>query len=281
MIGNKLTDIEYKSVTKEVLHFFDTFCEQHGLNYFVAYGTLIGTIRHGGFIPWDDDIDVCMLRDDYDKFIKLFSSVPNNNYYLLTPTSGETSTYYNNFSRLCDRRVLCKIKGTYDVEELGAFIDVFPLDNVPDDIEERQQLYNDVTNAFYDVVYALPFRCYFTLPLKRMIKHLFSIRRIKNLAIGLQNVKKARESIMLRYKNNECNLVCCLFDNGSNDKLIIHKKNIEVLIRHRFEDIYVNIPKNYEVILKTYYGDYMKCPPEEERQSRHHFEPYWRLDYDK
>ena len=271
----KLTESEYKSVTKGILEYFDSFCRNANLKYFVAYGTLIGAIRHGGFIPWDDDIDVCMLREDYDRFIMLHNQTNHSRYYILSAESKKSSSYYNNYARLCDGRIKCEIKGTYDVEKLGAFIDIFPLDNVPNNKQKRIELYDDVASAFYDLVYSLPFRCYRTMPFKRAVRHLISFRRIINWTKGFEKLKDIRDNIMTRYNGQETEYVCCLFDNNPSDKLMMYKSDAIRLTRHTFEDIEVNIPENYDEILRSYYGDYMQLPPENERYSKHHFIPYW------
>lgn len=270
---------EFKLITKELLGWVDMICEKNNVHYFGAYGTLIGAIRHNGFIPWDDDIDICMLRADYDKFIEVISNLNDPQHYLLA--SNTEKGYYNNFARICDRRCILKIKGTLDIPNFGAFVDVFPLDKVPENKVERIKFYKELEVAYSDVVTALPFRSYNTLSLKRRIgfwkKHLAKVGNIfkrKNLI----EFKNTRDELMKKYNSSSSQLVSCLFDTPD-DKLIMRLSDITEVQRHVFEDIEINIPRNYDLILKSYYGDYMKLPDENQRYSHHHFTPYWNDEY--
>nr|WP_296099768.1 LicD family protein [uncultured Mediterraneibacter sp.] len=274
-----VTSDEFKLITKELLGWVDMICEKNNIHYFGAYGTLIGAIRHNGFIPWDDDIDICMLRADYDKFIEIISNLNDPQHYLLA--SNTEKGYYNNFARICDRRCILKIKGTLDIPNFGAFVDVFPLDKVPEAKVERIKFYKELEAAYSDVVTALPFRSYNTLSLKRRIgfwkKHLAKVGNIfkrKNLI----EFKNTRDELMKKYNLSSSQLVSCLFDTPD-DKLIMRLSDITEVQRHVFEDIEINIPRNYDSILKSYYGDYMRLPDENQRYSHHHFTPYWNNKY--
>ena len=266
------TSEEFKKTTKDLLAYIDSFCHENNIKYFAHYGTLIGAIRHKGFIPWDDDIDICMPREDYEKFVKMFNNDDGQHYVLCSETSD---TYYNGYARACDNKMILKIKGTFDIEHFGAFVDVFPLDIVPESLKEREVFYEDLHNAFMNILYALPTRCYKPLPLRRRIKFSANlVKRIPAIVMGINNAKNKRNQLMKKYNNTNSELISCLFD-VPDDRLVMRKDQIEDLIRVPFEDIEIDIPRKYDEILRQYYGDYMKLPPSSERYSHHHFTPFW------
>ena len=190
---------EFKLITKELLGWIDMICQKNNIHYFGAYGTLIGAVRHNGFIPWDDDIDICMMRTDYDKFIEIVNKLNDSQHYLLT--SNTEKGYYNNFARVCDRRCILKIRGTLDIPHFGAFVDVFPLDKVPEDEEKRLGFYKELEDAYNNVITSLPFQSYNTLPLKRRIgfwkKHFNKIGNVFKRG-QLMAYKKTRAEMMER-----------------------------------------------------------------------------------
>lgn len=270
-----LTSEEFKTVTKQLLKWIDTICVENNIPYFAAYGTLIGAIRHNGFIPWDDDIDICMLREDYEKFVAILNDIQDGQHYLL---SSETElAYYNNFARVCDNSCILKIKGTLDIPHFGAFVDVFPLDKVPESRDERFAFYSELSDAYNNVVTSLPKSSYDTLPLKRRLN--FWRRHFKYIINifhrdKLKEYKQKRDTIMKRFNESDSKIVTCLFDNPD-DRLIMNIDDISETFRHSFEDIEISIPCKYDSILRDYYGDYMKIPDEKDQYSKHHFTPYW------
>lgn len=118
---------ELKRIQTDILNFVDGFCKKNGLRYWLAYGTLLGAVRHKGYIPWDDDIDILMFREDYEKFVttfkderyKVFATEVNAKYPYPFAKVGDTATYFEE-----------EIKDAIDT---GVNIDVFPLDYIPED----------------------------------------------------------------------------------------------------------------------------------------------------
>ena len=99
----KLSNDEVKQVELDILSYVDRFCREHNLKYIINYGTLIGAVRHGGFIPWDDDIDISMPRDDYEMLITKF---PQNGRYKILDYRSDNN-YYNNFIKIIDKNYDC------------------------------------------------------------------------------------------------------------------------------------------------------------------------------
>ena len=123
-------DIDFEALKKkelEILKNFISCCEKMNLTYYIAFGTLLGAIRHKGFIPWDDDVDVCMPREDYDRFIREGGKYLPENYFIQTMESDPK--YALNFAKLRDSNTTLFEKHVIDVDiNHGVFIDIFPLD---------------------------------------------------------------------------------------------------------------------------------------------------------
>ena len=110
---------------------FVDICEKNDLAYCAIYGTLLGAIRHKGFVPWDDDVDLAMPREDYDKLLEMAPKLIKQPFYLLTP-ENDTENFYGGYSKLI--RVASE-----GVEEINSSLDIFPLDTVPEGEQDRKK----------------------------------------------------------------------------------------------------------------------------------------------
>ncbi|WP_322151751.1 LicD family protein [Paratractidigestivibacter sp.] len=136
------TEMSLRKVQAEeldLLCMFKSFCEARGLQWSLAYGTLLGAVRHKGFIPWDDDVDILMPREDYDRFLK----EPLNNEFADTIVPGTGEPWL--FAKLCSKRTLWNETYTKHSDRLGVFIDVFPWDTV--DENRAASLYKKARNT--------------------------------------------------------------------------------------------------------------------------------------
>ena len=125
--GNRLTLTEIKQVELGILDYIVDICNKYNLIYYLSYGTLIGAIRHKGFIPWDDDIDISMPRDDYEKFLKITSSGQiNSKYKCLVPL---VDGYYYEFAKVIDTSTIVEDVSVQSTEN-GVWVDIFPLDGL-------------------------------------------------------------------------------------------------------------------------------------------------------
>lgn len=130
----EVTFEESKRIQLDVLLYFDDYCKRNGLHYSLGEGTLIGAVRHKGFIPWDDDIDVLMLRADYDKFVNTYKG----KYRLISPRTEKHWLFCH--SRLADERTIVEWNSPYEICNHGLWIGVFPIDNYPDNLNEWQEV---------------------------------------------------------------------------------------------------------------------------------------------
>ena len=134
MERKKLEIEEIKHIEVDILKHVVKICNRHKLRYFLAYGTLLGAVRHQGFIPWDDDIDICMPRPDYDKFIEIWQKEKtlneSLNFGLLFPSPG--NNYFYEFAKVTATDTVCEVNlPILDIKGLGIWIDIFPLDGMP------------------------------------------------------------------------------------------------------------------------------------------------------
>lgn len=137
--GQELTLEEKQSILFDIMKEIDVFCRANGIKYSLSDGTMLGAVRHNGFIPWDDDADICMLREDFDKFAKTFKS---DKYHLLYDTNDENEVLYSGYIKVNDPTTY--IPNLYCNAKYGVNVDIFPIESVPEDLKERKTFYHRV-----------------------------------------------------------------------------------------------------------------------------------------
>ena len=245
-----------------ILKDFIKVCEENNLNYYMYAGSLLGTIRHNGFIPWDDDLDVVMFRDDFEKFKRLFPSLNLDKYELLSNETNED--YFYHFAKIMLKDTRFEEKWIDQLNfHMGINIDIFVLDDLSDNKYSRKYqlmksyLYNRLLISSNLKLDDLPF-------FSKLVSHsIYHILNLFNLNTSKLMDKSLRFLRKYHGKNSEC-----VFDISATAKeypLIYKKSDFNGSIKVDFEDIQVNVPENYDEILTNLYGDYMKLPPEDER----------------
>lgn len=127
---NRLSEQEIKKVELDALLYIRKICQQYHLRYYLAWGTLLGAVRHKGFIPWDDDIDIMMPRSDYERLLELVPSLRHSYYKILSNPKNED--YYYTHAKMIDTRTLCVENDLQTIQNMGIWVDIFPLDGMPD-----------------------------------------------------------------------------------------------------------------------------------------------------
>lgn len=239
---------------------FIKICEENDLDYYVYGGTLLGTIRHGGFIPWDDDIDVIMFRKEFDKLNKIMETNLDEKYDFYNCLNEKT--YFYTFARLTLKGTLFEEWWANQVEYIpNIFIDIFILDNIPNNKIKR---FFHMTTSFL----LNQFTMYSYIKYENFSKLKKNIQQIayyllKILPISPQKIKEKCIKSYEKYKDIECSHVC---DFPAMCQMPIYdKKDWLPIKKAKFESIEVNIPNNPDKILSRIYGDYMKLPPKESR----------------
>lgn len=251
---------EIQSISLDILLDVSGFCEKNNITYYLACGTLLGAVRHKGFIPWDDDVDIMMPRPDYKKFLNSYKS---EKYKLLKPSEGR---FY--YSKVYDTQTI-KYEDDTDYKKnkvLGIDIDIFPLDGMIDDNSELERIYKK--ECFLETLLRLSNQPIFLR--KNPIK---CINRIIPRIIGSKNIVKMIEKNAQTYSYEKSDFVVRMrwSPNGFAGKLPKEVFEKEYLT---FEGHRLCAPKDYDLWLTTFFGDYMKLPPEEKRKA-HGCKCFW------
>lgn len=267
---NRLQKAEFN-----ILKYYDEFAKKHDLTYFLFAGTLLGAIRHEGFIPWDDDIDVAMKRFEFEKFEELFihSNYEKDGYlyqsrklypYQALPLSKIRSKEIDMVERMPTTQ-----KGNE-----GPWIDIFPFDNIPDDHGQRVEQYKKV--RFYNELIK-KFLLVQVEPedtgIKKIAKGIVQMlnERLYKGYFFLPYLFRKRNEWMTKYNDIETSHSADIShmqykDFNDFSKRFFKNSDLDDLIEGKFEKKLFSIPRNYDEILKTHYGDYMTLPKESERK---------------
>lgn len=249
-----------QELTMTILRDFDEICKKNNLEYWVDYGTLLGTIRHKGFIPWDDDIDVGMLREDYNKFIKIASEELPDDLLLQNIESDEHVEYQWAKIRHKYSLILEEDSPKY---QSGMFIDVFPFDFYDSEVDIRDFRERKKYIKNYKAIYNanLKFEKSFKKNIKRLgckiLKNTILRKNLRDLII--------EEKEKIDIKRNKKKFIGLGREVFYDLKLIDYEMMFP-LKRAKFGNIEVNIPREYDKYLEQTYGsDYMEIPKEKDR----------------
>lgn len=240
---------------------FHELCKSNNLKYSVAYGTMLGAIRHKGLIPWDDDIDVIMPRPDYDKLIQMAKMHKIGGHYDVF--CSQTYKHYNlYFAKFVDLSTTL-IEVPYDKDcIIGVFVDIFPMDAVPEDKESYEKLWQKIhkysSRAHLASFHPSKYKSW-GHKIKSIYFHLFSNRRKLFLKT---------DQLAASYGYDNSNKIS-VFANWERKEQIYDKKIFDELIEVDFEKMKVCCISSYDSYLKTSYGDYMTPPPIEKQVSVH------------
>lgn len=256
-------------ILKKVL----AICEKHSLTYYALGGTLLGAVRHQGMIPWDDDIDIGMPRPDYERFLAIAATELDLPYQLhtLQQNRGEYCYYY---ARVENTDVKICRKATIKEVVIPAWIDVFPLDGVPDNLIKRKKWFRRC-RLYKKLFKASQFSYFWAAPeirkripvVKMIVRIVFSFFKMEKL-INTEWAWKKLDSALKENNYDDCGELInfCGFWGIMElfPKRVYGKGRV-----YPFEGILLNGPENYDYVLSQMYGDYMTPPPESERDHHH------------
>ena len=257
--------VEGKQIQLAILKNVALFCEKNNIRYFLCGGTLLGAVRHNGYIPWDDDIDIAMPRPDYERFLNTFKDE-----YCKLLRWSKGSKCLCPFAKVYDSRTFLEEPSNWQ-EELGVNIDVFPIDGLPGSDKKIKKTVQIAKLLFGLVVCAT-------------IKNISQRRPIKKLEIIIMRVVykifplKVTEYTIThatKYEFDTSNMVACLVW-GYGVKEVMPKEVATEYIKGKFEDAQFNIPKDYNIYLTNLYGNYMKLPSESCRVYKHSAKMWWK-----
>lgn len=261
-----------KKVQDTILEVYEEFrkiCEANGLTYFLMFGTAIGAVRHGGFIPWDDDFDVGMFRDDYDRFVEICMQQDKDSLFELKAvfTDGQSASTVTKFQKKGTRFVAYHSR--FLKADLGIAIDIFPLDIVPEDKKLRR---SQMRKAFiYEKLLFLSGNPFPLIPYKG-IKGLaaeyiciFTWLMLNIFHVSPRWLYKKYDETAQEYRNTSSRYITCMMAPPPGQDYYWELEGMLPVKEVPFEDTYGPLPGNNHDILELTYGDYMKLPPKSKR----------------
>lgn len=243
-------------VQLEMLDEIDRLCTKHGLSYWLDSGTALGAVRHGGFIPWDDDVDIGMMREDYNKFIEIAKKEMSENYVIQDNVSEPT---YNNF-HIKIRKLNTVYPQSYNAKYKyrGIQLDIFPFDYAPDDSAKTKKKYTMLQR----------YRSLCDMASRKVLSH-NPIKRLVQLVIKIVPTsvyRKRFERLCQKHNSAPTDYVTSHTYRMQRTKVRIFKtEDMIPTKRIAFEDREYSVMNNTDAYLKIMYGDYMKLPPEDKR----------------
>lgn len=281
MEKEKLSLKEIQRIELDILKYLDKVCRDNDIKYYLSSGTLLGAIKYQGFIPWDDDIDVILVREEYQKLMNVLKNV-SGRYQLLSLYNR--NDYYYPFAKLVDTKTTL-VENAKPIKDLGIYIDIVPMDGY-------------INNGFEKEVYRLRF-------IKNMVVRRFKIKNC--IRYDFDYLKNERKKIANKKIKDLIYMFCDmisrplgylfwvkLYDKkiskvkladakylgvktgGFGIKEIFKKEDIVEQDYYLFEGSKFPSFKNYDLYLKSKFGDYKKDPKEEQKRSHHQFEAYWK-----
>ncbi|KRM13550.1 LicD family protein [Paucilactobacillus suebicus] len=254
-----------KPIHKIELNLLETLimiCRQYSLNYFLIGGSLLGSIRHQGFIPWDDDLDVGMPRNDYNQLLKLAPGfLSHTSYFLQTPFTDHD--YGLSYAKLIDTDTSVEEINNINNAKKGIFIDIFPFDKIPDSSADRSSQMAKLKMLDGSIMVRLGYHIVDT-PLSKLSRPL-TVRQYNSV----RQLKHRRDNVLQEYDDTNGYLVKNLASQYKYEKEIMTLDQMNNLETHMFENLSVNVPTDYDNILTQLYGDYLKLPSSNTRNPKH------------
>lgn len=273
----ELTLHEIQAQSLEILQTVHDFCVSNGIKYSLAYGTLIGAIRHKGFIPWDDDVDIIMPRTDYERFIASFIA-PG-----LAVVCEKDKDYYLNYCRVLDTmktgsKTILPIGKDY---KGGVWIDVFPADGVSDEKEEFVKNIGEVKkNWMMQLRYRYSLASIRDIVRTCGIKDFLILMAVKLSCQGRKKLEAnnaivRQNAIRIPFGSTKHWSQLCVLDDGVRNYQLC--EDFAETIDMEFEGRTFKVMKGYDRVLRNIYGDYMQLPPEDQRHPKHgHATLFWK-----
>ena len=256
----------------DLVLYFKKFCEENNLLFYFCGGCCIGAIRHGGFIPWDDDIDIFMPREDYEKLFRIWEEKADLEHYSCVRTTDKVFTGKVITTIVDNQTTFIKPEQKdFDIPH-GVALDVFPLDGYPASKFARKK------QIFWALIYSL----YLAQIVPQ--NHGKAVSLLGKMMLWIVPSKKLRYKIwkfaekqMSKYKIEDCDSITELCAGPGYMKNRYPKEAFTSAVFHNFEGYEMPLPKGYDAYLRIAFGDYMKLPPKE-KQVAHHDVAFWDLN---
>ena len=256
---------ELQSNLVEIMKYFHNICEKNNIRYYVLGGTCLGAVRHKGFIPWDDDIDVGIPRKDYDRLVEIAKKSDNGRYILEAPLENKDFVY--SYCKIYDTQTTLTEHNRYNTNR-GCFLDIFPLDGAGDTYDESISHFkriNTLNNYKSTKVCAISSRRSFSKNLA-----IFLGRCIPEFVCGWRWAYRKVDRLCRAKEFDSCVYIGNMFG-AWREREIIERIVFGEPKLYVFESIKVYGPADADKYLTSLYGDYMKLPPKEKQVTHHDF----------
>ena len=248
----------------DLLSVVDNICKKYDIPYYAVGGTLLGAVRHGGFIPWDDDLDIAMMRSDYNRFLEVAQKEVKGKYFLQTTLTD--LHYYKEHARIrnSDTTGICEHYEHHGCNN-GIYLDILPLENFSDSFTGR--LHSDICRTIGRVLtvkvhHNTRTRNSYRSHLVYGASFLFNLRGMHKLRERLETQNSFRQTDKITMGD--------IYDRTySRERLTFDRKDFDAVVELPFESGTIPAPAGYKNILAVEYGDYMKFPPLEKRGAFH------------
>lgn len=258
-----MNDIELKKVHSlelDIAQEIKRICEKHRIKYFMIAGTLLGAIRHKGFIPWDEDMDFGMLRSDFERFVQACrTDLDTNRFFLQTNESDKGYTYAFAKLRLKGTRIVESVSENASADQ-GIFVDIFPFDNVPD--KKWQSTLHEKERYIWKNILAV--KLGYKNGMHRS-KALQVILKAVASVLPYQFILSRKNKAFTRYNKKKSENIVTAEGSYRYKKETIPGRYVEKLVNLPFEEMEFPAFACYEEYLTGMYGDYMKLPPADKR----------------
>ena len=261
----RLTIEDIHKVALEILKDVDLVCRRNSISYTAIGGTLIGAVRHKGFIPWDDDIDIAIKRDDYERFLQLYRSQKDSRFELFDYKHDKD--YYNQFAKVSDTSTFVVDQFDRNIEDLGVSIDVFPIDYRPSHSINKD--YKHMRRLIYELHISMEYESSNILKnnAKKFLRTFFIRKDYFHYLRKIEDYATAEN-------DNKRSDLAGTFSSGCGEYDMFRREIFEEYCNLPFENMQIMAVKEYRYFLGHRFGNYMELPPEEDRVP-HPFEAYW------
>lgn len=248
----------------EIMDEIHRLCETNKISYYIIGGTLLGAVRHKGFIPWDVDIDIAMTREEYIRFKEICARELGRDYFYTD--YHDEKNYIAPHARVCDRNSRLEIKfdrlNSFNMVS-GIYIDVFPLDNAPDDVSLREWQAQKLKAVRILKERRIPYS-YSAKRWKRIAHH---IRSFLLSWISVPKLNAYQQNLMMKFSSEDTQCVCSMASQYAYSKQCMPREIYGTPVLLEFEGRKYYAPEKYTDYLTRIYGDYMQLPPEEKRRA--------------